>query len=671
MTPPASFTEAQDVFAANLPGYTRRPHQIALAEVIEQAVADGGILLAQAGTGTGKSFALLISVILAGKRTVVAVPTKALQDQYVGDLTFLEENLGADFKWAILKGRSNYPCWVKSQAVSAPTYGQREVLEAMAKNADPREGKIIDRESFPALSRQDWAAFSMSADECPGATDCPFAAQCFTERAKARAAEADVVVTNLAYLLQDLRLRLATADNVVLLGEIEQLVIDEAHMLPEAVTSALEDTMSEFTFKVLARDLAGYLFEHERDEQLATEIELATERLWEQLARVYLAWAKGDPRVTEPMALTVPQLISPDGLGEQFIELYQAIEVARDEVKATRPMGERDEMQRSRLMRRTAGVMQRIMDYTTDQAEKTVRWAEPEDRVVRGERTRRYSLRSAPVAVGPFLRATIWDKIPAVLSSATLAAGRDFTPLMELMGLSRSEAGTYDAGSPFDFRRQATLFVPDKDMPDPKAQAPAWKSYAQAVTQHLVTRSGGGALLLFTSRSAMKDSYEALAPGFRAAGLHVMIQDGDTPTSQLIKAMKEDGNAVLFALRTFFQGIDVQGRALRLVVLDKLPFPVPSDLVYKAREEALMRRYNDKWAGFTRLMIPTMILDLTQAFGRLIRHADDYGVVAILDSRLSSKRYGTQILKALPPATLTTDPAVAAAFLEMISEPVS
>jgi ATP-dependent DNA helicase DinG len=669
MTPPASFTEAQDVFAAKLPGYTRRPHQIALAEKVEESVADGGILLAQAGTGTGKSFALLISVILAGKRTVVAVPTKALQDQYVGDLTFLEENLGADFKWAILKGRSNYPCWVKSQAVQAPTRGQREVLELMAKNADPREGQIIDRESFPALTRQEWAPFSMSADECPGATDCPFAAQCFTERAKSRAAGADVVVTNLAYLLQDLRLRLATADNVVLLGEIEQLVIDEAHMLPEAVTSALEDTMSEFTFKVLARDLAGYLYEHERDEQLATDIEAATERLWERLVSVYLTWAKGDPRVTEPMALTVPQLISADGFSEQFIGLYQAIEAARGEVKATRPSDERDEMVRARLMRRTAGAMQRIADYTMDPPGKTVRWAEPEDRVIRGERVRRYSLRSAPVDIGPFLRATIWDKIPAVLSSATLAAGKDFTPLMELMGLSAAEATTYDAGSPFDFQRQALLFVPGKDMPDPKAQPAAWKSYAQAVTQHLVTRSGGGALLLFTSRSAMRDSHEALAPGFRAAGLHVMIQDGDTPTSQLVKAMKEDGNAVLFALRTFFQGIDIQGRSLRLVVIDKLPFPVPSDLVYKAREDALIHRHNDKWAGFTRLMIPSMILDLTQAAGRLIRHRDDFGVVAILDSRLSSKRYGAQIIRALPPATLTHDAEEAADFLEAAWEP--
>lgn len=666
MTPPASFLEAQDVFAAKLPGYTRRPHQIALAEVIERSVAEGLILMAQAGTGTGKSFALMIPAIQSGKRTVVAVPTKALQDQYVGDLTFLEENLGIDFKWAILKGRANYPCWVRSQAVTSPSRGQQEVLDSMARNSDPREGQIIDRESFPALTRQEWSAFSMSADECPGATDCPFARQCFTERAKARAAKADVVVTNLAYLIQDLRLRLATDDNVVLLGKIEQVIIDEAHMLPEAVTSALEDVMSEYTFKVLARDLAGYLFDHERDDMLAAEIEQATDRLWTRLARAYRDWAKGDLRVSDPMPLTVSQLISPDHFADQFADLYQAIEAARDEVKATRPADERDEMQRSRLMRRTASLMQRIWEYTTDLPEKTVRWTEAEDKPFRGETVRRYSLRSAPVKVGPFLRAAIWDKTPAVLSSATLAAGEDFTPLMDLMGLGKGEAVTYDAGSPFDFPRQATLFVPGKDMPDPKGQPAAWRSYSQAVTRHLVERSGGGALLLFTSRSAMKESYEALAPGFRAAGMHVMIQDGDTPASQLIRAMKEDGNAVLFALRTFFQGIDIQGRALRLVVIDKLPFPVPSDLVYKAREEELIRRHNDKWAGFTRLMIPLMILDLMQAFGRLIRHADDYGVVAILDSRLSSKRYGTQIIKALPRAKLTTDPEEAASFLEAI-----
>lgn len=924
MTGPASFLEAQAVFEAKLPGYTRRAHQLALAERVEQAIADEGILLAQAGTGTGKSFALMGPAIISGRRTVVAVPTKALQDQYCvapwtriltadlryitagqvtegmelaafdenpatsrgyrqyrkatvisadtiqrpcyritfddgtvitssaehrwlvsnnmgskwmttedlreaagkrvgssvvrlfdawegnktwdagylaaaydgeghlaqhrsprghapsavttalvfsqkpnvmldqvrksldelgfpyrmseradchqvyishrrnivrllgqvrperllqkfdigalgainmhrrvqvvrkdfigmmpvvaiktttgtyiaeglashncGDLTFLEENLGTEFSWAILKGRSNYPCWVKAKAVEAPTYGQREVLKSMAENESPREGKIIDRESFPALSREEWRAFSMSADECPGASSCPFANQCFTERAKARAAAAQVVVTNLAYLLQDLKLRLASNDNVVLLGEIEQLVIDEAHMLPEAVTSALEDSMSEYTFKVLARDLAGYLEDFGRDTESTLDIERATEALWAALVQSYGAWAKGDQRVTDPMALTVTQLISPDGFGDLFAGLYQAIEAARDEVKATRAMTDDEEIRRARMMRRTASAMQRIFDFTTDPPEKTVRWAEPEDKVIRGERFRRYTFRSAPVQVGPFLRATIWERVPAVLSSATLAAGTDFTPLMDLMGLRKDEAGTYDAGSPFDFGRQATLLVPPKDAPDPRDQTVAWRSYAQAVTQFLVTRSQGGALLLFTSRSAMKESYEALAPGFRAAGLHVMIQDGDTPSGQLVRAMKENGNAVLFALRTFFQGIDIQGRALRLVIIDKLPFPVPSDLVYKAREADLIRRYRSEWAGFTRLMIPSMILDLTQAFGRLIRHRDDYGVVAILDPRLSSKRYGAQILKALPPASLTRDPAEAAAFLEAIIE---
>ena len=184
-----------------------------------------------------------------------------------------------------------------------------------------------------------------------------------------------------------------------------------------------------------------------------------------------------------------------------------------------------------------------------------------------------------------------------------------------------------------------------------------------------MSKAGGGALLLFTSRSAMNESYTAIAERLRSEGLTVLRQ-GDMPSSELIRVMREDGNAVLFALRTFFEGVDIQGAALRLVILDKLPFAVPSDLVFQARTEALDRKYGP-WSGWRLLTIPGMILILCQAFGRLIRHADDRGVVAILDNRLNTQKYGRGILAALPPARRTDDLEDAVAFLEAARQPVS
>ena len=667
---PATFAEAQEVLAAKLPGYTRRAHQMALAERIEQTIRDEGKLLAQAGTGTGKSLALMIPAILSGKRTVVATFNKALQTQYAKtDLPFLEEHLGVPFQWAVLKGRANYVCLARAQEMTSPTPAQKEVL-AKAEELSDRESAIrldvIDREDFPLLPEAEWTPFSMSSAECPGAKHCPFGDRCFAERARQKAAEADIVVTNTAYLMQDLILRSQTDGNVALLGDFDQLIVDEAHTLPEATTSALEDTMGEGTFIRLSRDMIAYLNREGGEESFAEQIEEAAHSMWQELNLRYSAFAaKGRDKggKNDPMPLTLNTLVSE--LSPCIVALHQALDAAREEVKATRAGDERSQIAKSRLLRRSAGQMSRLVDFATDPAEKTVRWAEIEQDTYRGERRERLFLRSAPVSVAPFLRSALWEKIPvAILASATLAAGKDFSCLADTLGLGSGEAGTYDAGSPFDYPKQAMLFVPDKNAPEPSPKnTAAFRIFTQEVTRRLVGESGGGALLLFTSRTAMNEAYEALAGGFRRDGLTVMKQ-GDAPSGELVRVMKEDGHAVLFALRTFFEGIDIQGSALRLVVMDKLPFAVPTDLLYQARCEEIERRYNDRWASFNRLTVPSMILVLTQGFGRLIRHRDDRGVVAILDNRLLTKRYGNTILAALPPAKLTSSPEEAADFLK-------
>jgi ATP-dependent DNA helicase DinG len=677
VTAPATFAQAQEILAANLPGYTRRAHQMALAEEIEKVIAGEGEIeagggeghshgLCQAGTGTGKSLAALITHILSGERTVVATATKALQSQYATkDLPFLEAHLGLPFKWAVIKGRGNYPCLLQMEQLTAPTPRQAEVIARVEELSAPeavREMLVTDREDFPALSNEEWRPFSVSSDECPGKKNCPFGEQCFAERAKARAQEADVVVTNTAYLLQDLVLRDRSDGNVQLLGEIGRVVVDEAHTLPEVARGALEDMIGKGAVVKLARDMGAYLQRQDLDHSLTAEVERAAESLWAFLSGSYRTWVKdknqGD---TDPMPISGPLL--EDGFSPYLAALYLAVERAREEVNSKRPSADREKTAKTRLLRRSANMMERIRNYAESPDGETVRWAELEVSMFRGERREAVKLCSAPVSVGPFLRRLLWDKIPTVLMSATLATGKSFSFMEENVGLRRGEARLYDAGSPFDYPRQAMLFTPESGKPEPVARTlTAWRAYSQGATRYLVTQSGGGALLLFTSRSAMNSAYDALADDFRDMGLTVLKQ-GDSTPGELVRVMKDDGHAVLFALRTFFEGVDIQGSALRLVVLDKLPFTPPTDLVHKAREEALVRRYRSERAGFDHLAIPEMTLVLTQAFGRLIRHVTDRGVVAILDPRLNSKGYGRRIMAALPPATRTTDPREAAEFL--------
>jgi ATP-dependent DNA helicase DinG len=672
---PANFAEAQEVLAAALPGYTKRPHQMALAEVIEWAITDKKCAALQAGTGTGKSLALLIPIILSGLRGVVATSTKALQSQYAKhDLPFLQEHLGVQFSWAVLKGRSNYPCHAKAEEITSPTRSQHKVLDQMAACSTPdaiRDRTIIDREDFPGLTEEDWRDFSMSAAECPGAKSCPFAEKCFAERAKARAAEADVVVTNTAYLMQDIQLRSATEGNVALLGDFDVLAIDEAHNLEAAATGALEDTLGQGGYAKLGRDLGAFLEANDADTAAAEAIEPAAAELWRVLGMAYDAFLVRSKGKTDPMSL--PQGVIIDGdLGAAFINLYNAIKGAREAVKNVTVFEDHDRIVRSRILRRSLGQLGRIERYTTDSDDVTVRWLEQETSTWRGERRTRLFLRSAPIRVAPFLRKALWSVVPTILSSATLTTASakngaaDFSYMLEQLGLDDFDPLTFDAGSPFDYQRQTKTFIAPKSAPEPAGRTVGeWRTYAQATSLELVRASKGGAFLLYTSRSAMNDAHRALAPMLEQMGLLVLKQ-GDYPTSEMVRLFKENGNAVLFGLKSFFEGVDISGRALRLVILDKLPFGVPTDLLLQARCEWLDRKYG-KWGGFSHLTIPAMTLTLIQAHGRLVRHMDDQGLFAILDNRMWTKRYGTQIRAALPQAPETSDINDAVRYLGSLS----
>jgi ATP-dependent DNA helicase DinG len=652
-TAPRTFTDIEEIFAQRLPGYTPRPAQRDTAARIGQAISDEGLALIEAGTGTGKSFAGLIPAVLSGKRTVVGVPVKALQDQYIGDLRFLAQFL--DFTWAILKGRSNYFCRAQAEALQAPNAIQREVMRMVADKAT----ETGDRSEFPPVPNEDWSALSISAAECPGRKNCPFGKTCFAEQAKDRAADADIVVTNLAYLLTDLVLRSQTAGTVSLLGDFDQLIVDEAHELEDAVTKALEDSIGVGAFIRLARDTDNFLHDHGLKEN-GYRIQALATAMWDKVERIYANWMKAN-QVRKPESMPLPLSVIMDSLGDDLGGLVNAIAECRAQVLAFRA-DEDSKFAKYRMLRKLDNWRERLMAFATDEPDKTVRWVQQEEQLVQRRKEMRTYLRSAPVHAAPFLRANVWEKMPAVLMSATLAVGGDFGYISERLGLDTYEPATFITRSPFDYAAQAMVYVPSKDMPIPSgATSQAWRTYAQQATRELVTRARGGALLLFTSRVGMNDTYRVLADDFRAQGLTVLRQ-GDAESPELIRRFKE-GNAVLFGLRTFFQGIDVQGEACRLVVIDKLPFAVPTDVLVQARYEAYERRFGMR-KSFSGMSIPTMALVLIQGFGRLIRHVNDRGVVAILDPRLESKGYGRQIMSKLPPAPVTTDISKAAAFLQ-------
>ena len=672
---PRTFAEAEDILAASLPGYTPRKHQQELALQIEQAIGARAILVAEAGTGTGKSLAALIPAILSGKRVVVATATKALQNQYAEkDLPFLQEHLDVPFTWAILKGRSNYPCASKIDDLKEPTARQAQILDLIAQHeADPES--YTDRDGLPTTTDREWMQLSISPAECPGASDCPFAeaGKCFAYRAKDKAARSDVVVTNLAYLATDLKLRSETDGAISLLGDIDLLIIDEAHNLDNAVTSALSDRIALGTIMRLSGDAGSWMRQADVEGSEPEALGWAAQQLWDTIEGTYRAW-QARQRETRQDAETMPvrertRLVT---WGPQLQEVAESLrmlgtvirraDVAPGEGWSDLPAAARKlKKMQARIARRIDNLLVRLEAFATDEDDVSVRWIEDEDGKI--------YVRAVPVSPAPFLRQAIWSETPAVLMSATLAAGRtlmgdaDFSYMIRLLGLEDFSPVTFESGTPFDYEQQAMLFVPDRDRPLPVGKTrPAWQVFAQQATGWLVRESGGGALLLFTSRSAMEQSWTALREELELAGLECLKQ-GDAPTSELIRRFKDDGNAVLFALRTFFEGVDIPGDALRLVVIDKLPFPVPTDLLFAARCEAVNKQAG-RDVSFRKLSMPVMTLPLIQAVGRLLRTKDDRGVLAILDPRLTAKPYGKQILGSLPPARVTTDPREAGRFMK-------
>jgi ATP-dependent DNA helicase DinG len=603
MTPAAaSAIELLDTVIGRLSHAEQRVGQADMVRHVADAIDTGTTLVVQAGTGTGKTLGYLVPILAAGRTAVIATYTKALQDQLASvDLPLLEaacaDRPDLSFSWAILKGRNNYLC---RQRVSEIETGQdqlqlndtpadvvREIRDLVAWADETETGEISD---VPfTVGDSAWRKVSLGSDECPGAAKCSFGETCFTERARERAKNANVIVVNFTLYGLDLE------QDREFLPDHDVVVFDEVH--------ELEDVISETASVSLTGRMIATAAETAR-------LALARQKLPNALAKT---GKELDEVLQRYVGQRLPQPLPPDIEGT-IGNAAQQCGLISDELRAT--INETPELLRAVS---TITRMNESLDKVLTGGSNMVVFVTD----VRGAAR----LTAAPKRVDRVL-GQLWDDTTAILTSATIPPG-----LPRRLGLAFDDDDIVRVASPFDYEKQSLLYLAD-DLPVPNDAQRSAK--LQSRIRELISLSGGSALVLFTSWSVLRDTADAL-DGKLGKGVNLYRQD-DMPKKALLDAFRQDHASCLFATRGFFQGVDVPGDALRLVILDKVPFPAMNDPLLDARRDEAGS------SAFMTVDVPIAAASLAQAAGRLIRTATDHGVVAILDPRLSTKRYKSAVL---------------------------
>ena len=667
-----------------------RAGQRDMAAYIADAYNDGGIALLEAGTGVGKSFAYLVPAIewarLNGERTVVSTNTINLQEQLVGkDLPILSRAFSTAERgvtFALLKGWRNYLCLSRLEQARAGQEslfddGRAAELESIAGWASrTADGSLADLVEEP--SSDVWDAVAAESDLCTR-LKCPHFDRCFVFAARRRAAEADVVVVNHHLLASDLAVRIAS-DNwqeAAVLPPYRRLVLDEAHHLEDVAAHHLGMQVSmlgvqrllgrlERNGRGLLPTLAAELSTHNdllgaasRDLLGRTVLDaLVAARRWSEEL-----FGRLNRRLdTEPVLRLTDSFaedhvwreglnVALDNLLIAFSKLRDGVETIADRLSIDDPA----EM-RTRLIGELRGVVRRLdtaaeglkatlqpVGYRPS-ASPAVRWMER-----RGRRTPNLTLAAVPLDMAPILKEALFDRVETVvLTSATLAAGGEFTFLEERLGLSLPPSRVTVREvlpSPFDFGAQCVFGIPT-DIPEPRDDESGHTAAVARVLLELAHASDGGIFGLFTSHVALRRTADAIRG--QVGGRWPLLVQGEGQRDQLLRRFREAGSAILLGTDSFWEGVDVPGRALRVLILAKLPFKVPTEPLTAARLERLTQAGVD---GFTNYLVPLAALKLKQGFGRLIRTKSDVGAVVLLDRRVVTKRYGAMMLEGLPPAS--------------------
>ena len=608
-----------------LPAAEDRPGQKEMAQAVADAIHTKRHLVVQAGTGTGKTIGYLVPAILAGKTVVVATATKALQDQLAGkDLPFLQAHLGKGFEWAVLKGRSNYLCMQRVRELQDQQNGQLE-LEEFAATTKVEIKRLVewsgetstgDRADLSwAPSERAWKAVSVGSDECPGANRCPMGPVCLAEGARERAAAADVIVVNLHLY------GLHVGTGGAILPEHDVVVIDEAHQLEDIMSDTVGIEIGGGRFTNLAATLKRIL----QDPKVVAPIAEAASTVRDVLSPLL------GQRLPVPLPTQVQDLL---------IDLRGRLQAAQDALRAIDTDVPEAQQRKLRGVQLTTRLQESI-DISLGELTGYVAFV--------GGGPDHPRLEVAPLDVAPALANGIWSQRTAVLTSATIPSS-----LGARVGLPAGGYDELDVGSPFDYENHALLYCA-LHLPDPRSPGYAAGVHDELVA--LITAAGGRTLALFTSWKAM----DAAAEAVKARVEVPVFTQRDLPKTALVKAFSEDEHACLFATAGFFQGVDIPGRTLSLVTIDRIPFPRPDDPLLSARREQLGP------AAFAQIDLPRASMLLAQAIGRLIRNATDRGVVAVFDRRLGTANYRWDIIKGLPPMRRTRERAEAETFLHEIT----
>ena len=620
-----------DVFAAGGPieralsGFEARPGQVQMAQLIERGFLEGMHTIVEAGTGVGKSLAYLVPALRSGKKIVLSTGTIALQEQlFQKDVPLVTRALGVPVRVTLLKGRNHYLCKQKLQRMRsdrllAPTRTMQQLWEWGARTPTG------DRAELPFSPPGDeWEQLDADADDCVGEF-CEHFKDCHFFRKRDEAKFADIVVVNHALFFLDL------AMGGGLLPPYDFAILDEAHQCERWATAALTATLSRSTVGRMLRKLhRSYNVPGHFD----GDFERGMRGLESALARV--------PGDRYPLAANEEAWPAMESLRDSLFHLENWLYANWHQALKKRPQNDAEAERRRDLAMRSILAHQATIERARQPADTAIAWVE------RGENDARYQVNSAPFDVADFLRAALFERTQSVvLTSATIANGGSveggaFEFLKRSLGVT--EAQEFIAPSPFDYPEQARLYVAPPQL-NPKA--PDFARRAAPLIEEALDRSRGRAFVLFTSYARLREVY-----GFVRERVPFPIRlQGELPRTHLLEWFRSTPGAVLFATGTFWEGIDVVGEQLSCVIIDRLPFPTPSDPLVQARVEALEARGH---SGFDHYMIPSAIVRLKQGFGRLIRSKHDKGLVALLDGRAASSRYGAIILSALPPATRIT-----------------
>jgi ATP-dependent DNA helicase DinG len=624
--------------AAAVDGYRARPLQTEMAQAVANAIQASTVLVAEAGTGTGKTFAYLVPALLSGGKVVISTGTKTLQDQlFDRDIPTVRAALKVPVTIALLKGRANYVCHYHLERVQAEgRLARREDAAHLSRiarfAATSTTGDKSDLAEVPEHAGI-WPSVTSTRDNCLG-SNCPHYGKCFVMEARRQALAADVVVVNHHLFFADVMLR----DEGVaeLLPACNTVIFDEAHQLPETASLFFGESTSTSQLIELARDSRLEAAAAAKDfvalpegaaalDKAARDLRLS---LRETNARMTLGTIAGNQAFAAALATAAEKL---DALAQLL------------ESQAERGEGLRKCWQRATALR------EQIRRWRDDDDDGRVRWLEVFSHALQ--------LNATPLSIAEVFRRQVDEHARAwIFTSATLAVGGDFSHYCGELGLA--DARTVAWESPFDFAHCALLYAP-RGMPAPNT--PAYTPAVIETALPLIAASRGGIFLLFTSLRAMREGYELLRAALLEKGIdRPLLTQDDGPRSELLERFRRLGNAILMGSHSFWEGVDVRGDALSVVIIDKLPFAPPDDPVLAARIERMKRAGRNAFAEY---QLPQAVITLKQGAGRLIRDETDRGVLAICDPRLIAKSYGRKIIRSLPPMRATREVEEVTAFL--------